>query len=50
MPSREEGEKEFVPLWTTFDDALERMSFEAEREWIRRAREVYQTKIDPNVL
>lgn len=31
------GEAQFEPLWMTFDEALVRLTFETEREWIRRA-------------
>ena len=34
-------EEEFEPHWITFDEALLRLSFEAEREWIRRGKTVY---------
>jgi 8-oxo-dGTP pyrophosphatase MutT (NUDIX family) len=33
------GEKQFEPVWHTWDRALEVLSFEAEREWVRRARQ-----------
>ncbi len=31
-------EKQFETLWLAWEDALGRMTFEAEREWLRRAR------------
>jgi len=31
-------EKQFQRLWLTWEEALRRMTFEAEREWVRRAR------------
>lgn len=34
----ESGEARFEPLWVTWDQALEALTFEAEREWVRRAR------------
>ena len=34
------GEEEFEPRWITFDEALFKLSFEAEREWIRRGKSV----------
>lgn len=33
------GEAKFDPVWMTWDEALEEMTFEGEREWLRRARE-----------
>lgn len=32
------GEKQFEPEWLTWDGALQALTFEAEREWVRRAR------------
>jgi 8-oxo-dGTP pyrophosphatase MutT (NUDIX family) len=29
---------QFFPIWVTWDEALEHLTFEAEQEWIRRAR------------
>ena len=31
-------EEQFVPIWLDWDDALAELTFEAEREWVRRAR------------
>jgi 8-oxo-dGTP pyrophosphatase MutT (NUDIX family) len=31
------AEKQFERLWLTWEDALERITFEAERAWVRRA-------------
>jgi ADP-ribose pyrophosphatase YjhB (NUDIX family) len=31
-------EPQFVPLWLPWEKALERLTYEAEREWLRRAR------------
>lgn len=31
-------EHQFIPDWLTWDEALAQLSFEAEREWVRRAR------------
>jgi 8-oxo-dGTP pyrophosphatase MutT (NUDIX family) len=31
-------EKQFECLWTTWEETLARLTFEAEREWVRRAR------------
>jgi 8-oxo-dGTP pyrophosphatase MutT (NUDIX family) len=36
-------EKQFQPRWLAWEDALERLTFEAEREWVRRARSAWQT-------
>jgi 8-oxo-dGTP pyrophosphatase MutT (NUDIX family) len=32
------GEAQFEPEWLTWDEALAALTFEAEREWVRRAR------------
>jgi len=32
------GEAQFEPAWLTWDEALAALTFEAEREWVRRAR------------
>jgi 8-oxo-dGTP pyrophosphatase MutT (NUDIX family) len=32
------GEAQFEPRWLAWDQALEALSFEAEKEWVRRAR------------
>ncbi len=32
------GEEQFVPDWLTWDEALAALTFEQEREWVRRAR------------
>jgi 8-oxo-dGTP pyrophosphatase MutT (NUDIX family) len=39
-PDAEPGqaEKQFVPSWLHWEEALTRLTFEAEREWVRRAR------------
>ena len=31
------GEAQFEPLWLSWDRALDALTFEAEREWVRRA-------------
>ena len=33
-----DGEAKFDPVWLTWDEALDMLTFEAERNWIRRAR------------
>jgi len=35
---RDEGERQFEPLWLPWDEAIAALTFEAEREWVRRAR------------
>jgi 8-oxo-dGTP pyrophosphatase MutT (NUDIX family) len=35
---REAGELQFIPDWLAWDEALSELTFEAEREWVRRAR------------
>jgi len=37
---RGDGEAKFDPAWLGWDEALETLTFEAEREWLRRARRV----------
>ncbi len=32
---------QFYSIWLTWDEALQHLTFEAEREWVRRARQVY---------
>jgi 8-oxo-dGTP pyrophosphatase MutT (NUDIX family) len=32
------GEEQFEPAWLTWDEALATLTFEPEREWVRRAR------------
>jgi 8-oxo-dGTP pyrophosphatase MutT (NUDIX family) len=32
------GESQFIPDWLDWDQALSELTFEAEREWVRRAR------------
>lgn len=34
-------EKQFERLWLTWEEALERITFEAERAWVRRARAAF---------
>ncbi len=43
---RGKGEKQFEPVWHTWDRALEVLSFEAEREWVRRARQKARRRMD----
>jgi 8-oxo-dGTP pyrophosphatase MutT (NUDIX family) len=33
------GEEQFDPVWMTWEQALQNLTFEAEREWVRRARQ-----------
>jgi 8-oxo-dGTP pyrophosphatase MutT (NUDIX family) len=33
------GEAEFIPAWLTWEEAAVSLSYEAEQEWLRRARE-----------
>ncbi len=37
------GEAQFAPHWVTWEEALTALTFEAEREWIRRARTYLQS-------
>jgi hypothetical protein len=32
------GEEQFEPVWLTWDQALVALTFEPEREWVRRAK------------
>nr|HID14843.1 NUDIX domain-containing protein [Anaerolineae bacterium] len=36
------GEPQFEPVWLTWDEALAALTFEAEREWVRRAQAVWE--------
>jgi 8-oxo-dGTP pyrophosphatase MutT (NUDIX family) len=36
--ARPDGEAQFDPAWLSWDDALRALSYEAEREWVRRAK------------
>ena len=38
------GEEQFEPVWLTWDQALAALTFEPEREWVRRARAVMKDK------
>jgi 8-oxo-dGTP pyrophosphatase MutT (NUDIX family) len=33
-------EKQFVPKWLAWEEALQALTFEVEREWVRRARQM----------
>jgi len=35
-----DGEEQFEPVWLPWDEALAALTFEAEREWVRRARAI----------
>jgi 8-oxo-dGTP pyrophosphatase MutT (NUDIX family) len=37
-------ERQFIPGWLGWDEALSELTFEAEREWVRRARIQSQTE------
>ncbi|HVL33925.1 MAG TPA: NUDIX domain-containing protein [Actinomycetota bacterium] len=37
-PARADGEAQFEPRWVTWDDAERVLTFEPERQWVRRAR------------
>lgn len=34
----QQAEKQFEPVWLPWEEARQRLTFEAEREWLRRAR------------
>ena len=38
------GEKQFEPAWLPAAEALQTLTFEAEREWVRRALQAVQSK------
>jgi len=38
-------EKQFERLWLTWEEALARLTFEAEREWVRKARQAWQKRL-----
>lgn len=38
LARREKVEAQFIPAWLSWDQALAQLSFEAEREWVRRAK------------
>jgi len=40
---RKAKEQQFTPAWMGWDRALEALTFEAEREWVRRARAAVDT-------
>jgi 8-oxo-dGTP pyrophosphatase MutT (NUDIX family) len=35
---------QFDPIWVSWDEALERLTFEPEREWVRRARSLWRAQ------
>ena len=37
--ARKRKEWQFIPDWLSWDQALDKLTFEAEREWVRRARQ-----------
>jgi 8-oxo-dGTP pyrophosphatase MutT (NUDIX family) len=37
-------DQQFDPIWVSWDEALERLTFEAEREWVRRARALWRAQ------
>lgn len=41
-PGSSNGEEQFDPVWLSWDQALATLTFEAEREWVRRARSVHR--------
>jgi 8-oxo-dGTP pyrophosphatase MutT (NUDIX family) len=48
VPNTEFGEPErqFERLWFLWDDALAQLTFEAEREWVRRAQRAWATRLE----
>ena len=45
-PMPPEDAEQFRPAWTPLEEAEEHLTFEAEREWLRRARAWYKNHID----
>jgi 8-oxo-dGTP pyrophosphatase MutT (NUDIX family) len=43
---RKAKEQQFTSAWMTWERALEALTFEAEREWVRRARDAASTEND----
>jgi hypothetical protein len=43
----EQGQPEgqFERLWMTWDEALDKLTFEAEREWVRRGRLAWNRRL-----
>jgi 8-oxo-dGTP pyrophosphatase MutT (NUDIX family) len=39
-----DGEEQFIPDWLTWDEALAALTFEAEQEWVRRARRITENQ------
>ena len=39
---RDAHELQFTPVWTSWAEALDAISYEAEREWLRRARQALE--------
>lgn len=38
----EDDQDQFFSVWVTWEEALAQLTFEAEREWLRRAQEAWQ--------
>ncbi len=36
----QEDEQQFFPIWVTWEEALQHLTFETEQEWVRRAQAV----------
>ena len=39
---RDPHEFQFTPVWVSWEEALETVTYEAEREWLRRARKTFK--------
>ena len=44
---RDAHELQFTPTWVNWDDALSRLTFEPEREWMRRAHNTWRSITSP---
>lgn len=40
---KEAGEPEFIPTWLPWEQALAELTFEVEREWVRRAKKNWES-------
>jgi hypothetical protein len=46
LESAGDSEEQFQPLWLNWQEALNDVTFEAEREWIRRARSAWENRAE----
>ena len=48
--SSAKGERQFKPEWLAWDEALAALTFEAEREWVRRAKKMIKGNFSAIVI